>query len=308
MLFVLYSKADTITWPKLSWTDVLGNSICLLHSGDNPVTSIKMYQCPGNEIWDMTDNNFAWITSQKQMYSSTNGATTANSQIYFKDTKYYCRNAGHFTTGLNPGQPCSGDKDWNGRSCNGDSGLWFGRTSGMSWNSHTDWDVKLAWIAATTYPYLSTWQSWKTSGSCNDDYDCDPKYFWWYASSTAKSSSTKTCLEKFSQSDSTTFGWADINSNALDGMINGKYCKSGYAVKSATDTAKCVTITSVVTDLGTQASPYKWTATNTANTWKYYYDSTNYASSYCECGLDGSTGYCPMPGSTELTKYVIIKL
>ena len=177
-----------------------------------------MYQCPGNEICDMTDNSFAWITSQKQMYSASNGATTSNSQIYFKDTKYYCKNAGQFTIGLNAGQPCSGNKDWAGRSWNSNN-ICYGNPSGYAWSSHTDWDVKLSWISSTSFPYLSTWQSWKTSGSCRDDYDWDPRYFCWYASASDASSSTLTWLAKFTQPDGTLFGWKDINSNALDGMV-----------------------------------------------------------------------------------------
>ena len=98
------------------------------------------------------------------------------------------------------------------------------------------------------------------------------------------------------------WNWKKIQSAKIS--VNGKYCSSGFAYKSATNTAKWATITKIVTDLGTQTSPYKWTATNTANTCNYYYDSSNYVSSYCEWGLDGSSGYWPMPGSTELSSYV----
>lgn len=302
-IVISLTHCATITCPTLTCSTTLGDNLCFVHSGDSPVTSIEMFEWAPNEVCAFEDNQFAWVDSSKQQYSATNGATTANSQIYFKDTQYQCKNAGRFNVNLNAGTSCSSNVDCVTRYCK--SGTWYGRSSGESCRQHSDCDKKLACITSSTYPYAATCQSWLTSGSCNDDYDCAPQYFWWYASASAASTSTKTCLEKFSQADGTTFGWKTVQSNAaLDGLSNGKYCTSGFARESATNTATCMTISKIVSDLGTQSSPYKCTATDTTKTCDYYYDSSNYVSAQCQCGLDGSSGYWPVPGQDELTTHV----
>jgi len=243
------------------------------------------------------------LLQNKQEYTASNGATTDNSQIYFKDTKYHWINADDFQFDLNNGQPWNDDYQCVSLKCL--ENYCTGKSSGKGCYQHSDCKEGLACIASSTFPFATTWQEWKTSGTWVDDYDCDPRYFCWYANSANVGTSTKTCLEKFSLSDGSTFGWYSSNSDAaLDGLENGQYCTSGFARESSSDTATCITITKVETDLGVQTSPYKWTATDTTNTWDYYYDNSNYVSSQWQCSLDGSSGYCPVPGQDELTTYV----
>ena len=71
-------------------------------------------------------------------------------------------------------------------------------------------------------------------------------------------------------------------------------------LSSTANTAVCFTsISKVESDTGTVSSPYQCTPTDTDNMCKYYYDSSNFVSTNCQCSLDGSNGYCPFPGATE---------
>lgn len=293
----------TITCPTISWDEVIGDDLWYLHSSDNPVTEIKLFKCPSNEVCQMEDGEFAFVSSKYQEYTDTSGNTTSNSQIYFKDTKYYCRNAGEFDYSLNNGQPCSEHYQCVSHYCLNSKCKGFASGKGCSY--HSDWAAGLACIADSSFPYATTWQTWLTSGSWVDDYDCDPSYFCWYVDAAAVSSSSKTCLEKFSQADGTTFGWVtEEDDPAFDGLLNGKYCSSGFAYESTTDTATCASITQVSSDLGVQTTPYACTATDTTNTCDYYYDSTNFVSSQWQWAFDGTDGYWPIPGQDELTTYV----
>ena len=82
---------------------------------------------------------------------------------------------------------------------------------------------------------------------------------------------TKTCMEKYSATDGTTFGYSAVNSQAVkDGILNGQYCQGGMAYNSGSNTAVCFTVAKVETDLSsTAATPYKCTATDTTNLCKY---------------------------------------
>ena len=283
--------------------EVIGDDIWYLHSSDNPVSQIRMFKCPSNEVCQMQDNEYAFITAKKQEFNQTNGNTTANSQIFYKNTKYFWINANEFGFNLNNGQPWGESTQCLSHNCR--SGKCRGLDSGKGCFQHSDWDAGLACISDTSFPYLTTWQTWKTSGTCTNDYDCDPRYFWWYADASAVTSSTKTCLQKFSQSNGTTFGWSSTQSDAaLDGLQNGKYCSSGFARESTTNTATCMTITQISSNLGVQTSPYQCTATDTTNTCDYYYDSSNFVSAQCQWSLDGTSGYWPVPGQDELNTYV----
>jgi hypothetical protein len=134
-----------------------------------------------------------------------------------------------------------------------------------------------------------------------------PSTFCWYftaadvaaiiADPTAKNK--KRCLEKYNTFDNVEFGWKPkFNDLFKDTIFHGQFCKSGWAVESATNTAKCVSITKVESDLGEQSGPYTCTATNTDNRCKYFYDNNivNSLDFPCECSFDGKPGYCPRPG------------
>ena len=89
------------------------------------------------------------------------------------------------------------------------------------------------------------------------------------------------------------------SSSSKDAIIyHGRFCKSGIASRFTLYEARCITVTNVTlsTDKNNSlSSPFKCRADGTV-TCTY---SSNYTSALfilpCECGNDGSTGYCPFP-------------
>jgi len=50
ILLIEITNLATITCPSLTCDEVIGDNLCYLHSSDNPVTSIRMFKCPTNEV------------------------------------------------------------------------------------------------------------------------------------------------------------------------------------------------------------------------------------------------------------------
>jgi hypothetical protein len=72
----------------------------------------------------------------------------------------------------------------------------------------------------------------KTGDSCEEDYDCSPKDFCWYASTDEKKNNQTTCIELYSRKVGTVFGWAmkGTSPTYADYIQNGKLCHSGLAI------------------------------------------------------------------------------
>jgi hypothetical protein len=60
--------------------------------------------------------------------------------------------------------------------------------------------------------------------------------------------------------------------------------------------AVCFDPLKVVSDSGEQSTPYACSSLNDVNTCDYYYSSIGKVSMRCSCALDGTNGYCPIPG------------
>jgi hypothetical protein len=105
---------------------------------------------------------------------------------------------------------------------------------GDSCQSHEDCDVSLACKASQTWPFATTCQRLGLHGDlCSTDYDCHPKTFCWYKYSSDVNDGVKRCLSKYSQDVGANFGWLSITGNALDdAVLNGKFCKTGWAWNS----------------------------------------------------------------------------
>ena len=75
--------------------------------------------------------------------------------------------------------------------------------------------------------------------NCNDDYECLPKYFCWYASASEASSGTKRCLTKYGSTAGTNLGWATApaSSSLTDNEYNGLACETGLATNTAGTTS-----------------------------------------------------------------------
>lgn len=136
--------------------------------------------------------------------------------------------------------------------------------------------------------------------SCSTDYDCNQKTFCWYKYPQDVAPGFKRCLNKYSQDPGINFGWVSQTGNALDdAIINGQFCKTGWAWNSnGGTTGKCTQITRVDTDLGTEMkTPLMCTANLDNNYCKYYLDNslTNYLQGLCECALDSNPGFCRYP-------------
>ena len=109
-LFLCLSSAGTesITCPKINCGMDIGKNVCYLHSASNPVSYIRMQECPSDKYCDIGDaNKYAWIDAQYQQYAS--GRQAALSQVFGQKTVGYCRSAKTIDSMLNNGRMCAAD-------------------------------------------------------------------------------------------------------------------------------------------------------------------------------------------------------
>ena len=58
-------ETDTVSCPRLTCSENLGEGVCFMHSATNPVEWIKLANCPDGQVCDATQD-FAWYDTFKQ--------------------------------------------------------------------------------------------------------------------------------------------------------------------------------------------------------------------------------------------------
>ncbi len=105
---VILVHSTSITCPTIDCGMDIGKNVCFLHSGSNPVSYIRMQQCPENTYCDIGDKSkYAWVDAQYQQYSS--GKQPAFSQVFGHKTIGYCRKASTIDVMMNNGRNCMAD-------------------------------------------------------------------------------------------------------------------------------------------------------------------------------------------------------
>ena len=92
--------------------------------------------------------------------------------------------------------------------------------------------------------------------------------------------------------------------------MNGRACKSGTAYRSdpILNTATCFTIDHVESD-GVDNDPFELehpyicAASGMEAKCRYYYGLEEHIEGKCECGLDGSAGYCLFGDKDDILNY-----
>lgn len=103
-----YVSTASISCPKINCGMDIGKNICYLHSASNPVSYIRMQECPSDMYCDIGDRTkTSWIDAQQQQYKS--GKQEALSQVFGKRTVGYCRSAKTIDSMLNNGRMCATD-------------------------------------------------------------------------------------------------------------------------------------------------------------------------------------------------------
>lgn len=63
--------AVSISCPSLDCGMDIGERVCFLHSGSNPVSYIRLMQCDEGYYCDIGDEKrYAWVNAQSQKYTS----------------------------------------------------------------------------------------------------------------------------------------------------------------------------------------------------------------------------------------------
>ena len=102
------ASSSSITCPKINCGMDIGKNVCYLHSASNPVSYIRMQECPSDKYCDIGDaSKYAWIDAEYQQYAS--GRQAALSQVFGQKTVGYCRSAKTIDSMLNNGRMCSTD-------------------------------------------------------------------------------------------------------------------------------------------------------------------------------------------------------
>ena len=64
-------SAVSIACPILACGMDIGEKVCFLHSGDNPVSYIRLMECDDGYYCDIGDEKkYAWVDAQSQKYNS----------------------------------------------------------------------------------------------------------------------------------------------------------------------------------------------------------------------------------------------
>ncbi|CDW72418.1 UNKNOWN [Stylonychia lemnae] len=294
--------------PTMGCDADIGEKVCYLHSASNPVTYIRMYQCPQNYICDISDSSkYAWVDSKYQQYTSS--SNPLRSQVYGSMTVGKCKKASILDANLNNGRECIKDNQCISQRCV--KGYCKGRDENDNCAQHSDCDAQLVCLQDQSWPYASKCRPWGTNDTlCLSDYECSPFHFCWFKNQSEATSGTKRCLQMHSKPLTHKFGWkfVDTEDDFINSLYNGQYCISGLAVQTGLYEGMCTQIIRINSDRGDVQAPYPCTVTNPATVCKYFYDATNYLEKECQCGFNGSTGYCPYPSQTEFNKYLIYKV
>jgi len=143
-----------------------------------------------------------------------------------------------------------------------------------------------------------------------DDYDCkmDSKCVYW--SLDHQKNETKICKKAYSVAEGDEIGWHAYHHEDLvyeNGRELGKVCETGLATKSGPNVARCDTLDDV-DPKDMQCKPFYIAASADRRVRKCKYGSKYSQETLrvdCGCSLSGeNTGYCSLPSTTVLRKYV----
>ena len=117
-------------------------------------------------------------------------------------------------------------------------------------------------------------------------------------------------MKKLSLGDGTQFYYRKL-SERDDGsnmMRNGIVCQSGTAYWVTGNTGQCFSTHHVESDGYDNdpyelEAPYRCSAAGEENKCRYFFNLEGWVNGKCECGFDGSSGYCTIPGPTEILEY-----
>jgi len=147
-----------------------------------------------------------------------------------------CLDAGYLKNNLNPGRSCTVASQCKSRDCRK---FCVGYEPSEACHKHEDCIEGNYCHDTTEWPYNSLCKPYREDKAvCEEDYQCGVTHYCWFDSKADKATSTRRCLELYSQEVGTTFGWS--GSTAVDDYTqNGKFCKSGLAFRLTADEAKC---------------------------------------------------------------------
>ncbi|CDW78942.1 UNKNOWN [Stylonychia lemnae] len=302
--------------PQIQCDDYLGQDVCFLHSASNPVTFVRFTQCEDQNKVCYMGENYAWLDAQKQFYNS--GTKIQNSQIYMKNTQGRCMNVNDFRNELLPGRNCSYDTQCLSGTCNS-AGVCSGKAINEPCAENSECEINLACIPSKTFPWQTICRKYLYEGdSCENDYQCGINMICTPPNSTASFNDANVCMKKYDLVDGSVTGYKIYKSDVYsDSLRNGLKCRSGICRMRTATECQCFSIVNVTTDYGLQSDStfYKCTAMSQYNHCQYYYvhDEDNdgvqnlgYLRMNCQCSMDGSVGYCPMPGQSKLIEYISI--
>ena len=160
------------------------------------------------------------------------------------------------------------------------------------------------------FPFETTCQTIGTYGDpCEEDADCPFDAICWYDAAGLTHFDTR-CVRKLSLATGTQFYYRKLNEwdDGTHMMRNGLVCQSGTAYWVTGNTGQCFEIHHMESDGYDNdpfelEAPYRCAAAGQNNKCRYFIDLEAYVNGKCECGLDGSSGYCQIPGPTEITAY-----
>jgi hypothetical protein len=207
--------------PTVTCSEPLGDKVCFMHSGTNPVEWIKLQSCPSGYICDtQTTKDLAWYTTTKQ--SILGSSSPLKSPTWRKQTIAKCERDIAFKQNLLPGRACNTNYDCQSFNCLDKKCK--GKSSGSTCSGHEECDAGLACIPRATYPYDTICNSLKKSGEpCDSNEECINGALCWYPTRDSfYQGRQKKCILKYSLPINATFGWSPVYYDTLkDVLYNG---------------------------------------------------------------------------------------
>eukprot|EP00347_Sterkiella_histriomuscorum_P019033 403343222 len=262
-------------------------------------------------------DQYAWLDSKKQFYTS--GIKPANSQIFQRNTQGNCFDPLDFRQNLLPGRNCSYDTQCLSGVCN-TAGVCAGKPINEPCSETSECEINLACIQSTrTFPWQTICKKLLyEEDSCEDDYQCGYNMICSFKTAADSFNDIKVCMKKYDLLDGSITGYRMYESDTQsDSLKNGLKCRSGICrAKSATECV-CASIVNITSDYGPQTDStfYKCSAMSQYNSCQYFYvhdddadgkNNLGHLSLPCQCSLDGSVGYCPLPSQTQIQSYLAV--
>ena len=136
-----YADKNIVQCPVIECDSNISQFTCYSHSGGMPVEQIETFLCPYDQVCNMEDTKFAWVTSRLQVTDLAE--TKSNSQVYKRYADKSCEPIEEFQQEFENGRACDSSRMCRSAFCKPKDQVCIGVDELASCLEHYECEVKL---------------------------------------------------------------------------------------------------------------------------------------------------------------------